>query len=82
MSAPTVAVRLSHPYGWHDPLDVLELDAATAALLVRSGVARRLDDLISPAGGGMFDVELATPRRVVRVRGAATARRTLEENAP
>lgn len=73
-------LRLSHPWRWHNTLDVVDVPDDEAVRLVRSGTARPVTDLITPAGGGMFTVELANPRRVVRRRGYGAALAALEAN--
>lgn len=74
------AVRLSHPWRWHNTLDVVDVTPDQAAQLTRSGTARPVSELITPAGGGMFTVELANPRRIVRRRGYDAAVAALKAN--
>ncbi len=74
------AVRLSHPWRWHNTLDVVDVPDDEAARLIRSGTARPVSDLITPVGGGMFSVELANPRRTIRRRGYDAALLSIKAN--
>ena len=75
MTTPaTRTVRLSHPWKFHEPLAVLDLEVGEAARLIRAGVAVDFDELVIHTGGGWYDVTLANPKRIVHRKGIDAAR--------
>jgi len=83
-------IRLNVAYRWHRPRDILdtedpinELDAGTVNRLLRRRYATDVEDIITPLGGGMFEVYVSDGKggRTERVRGRDRALKLLRKAA-